>query len=103
MSSTEPNATSNINIFQKHRDLFEEIKKIDDNASFKDNTAKNYTNAEDLPTGVEYSEAFQIDDSDKLNENIYVKCELISKYNFYDIKHGPINNMKFLKAESQKY
>ena len=49
---------SNINIFQKHRDLFAELKKIDENASFKDNTGKNYTNVEDLPTGVDYSEAF---------------------------------------------
>ena len=31
---------SNINIFQKDKELFDEIKKIDENATFKDNTGK---------------------------------------------------------------
>ena len=87
----------NINIFQKHRELFDELKKIDANVTFKDNKDNTYNNAAELPTGTAYAEAFQIDDSDKRNGNIYIKCDLTSKYNLYDIKHGPMNIMEFLK------
>ena len=88
----------NMNISQKHKQLFKEILKIDENAKFKDSEGKEYTNHTDIPDGTRYSDAFPIDDSDKKLGNIYIKCDLISKFNLYDLKYGPMNIMDYIKT-----
>ena len=32
--------------------------------------------------------------------NIYIKCDLISKFNLYDMKYGPMNIMDYLKKSN---
>ena len=88
---------TNMKISQKHKEFFERLLQIDPNAKLKDDNGKEYDSSTNFPTGSEYAESFTIDDSEKKYGNIYVKCEVISKYSLYDIKHGPMNIMNYLK------
>ena len=88
---------TNMKISQKHQAFLEKLLTIDSHAKIKDNNGIEYTTPEDFPNGAKYADSFTIDDSEKKYGNIYVKCEVISKYSLNDIKHGPMNIMDYLK------
>ena len=90
----------NINISQKHRELFREILKIDENAKVLDDNDKEYSAPEDIPDGMSYSKAFTIDDSDKKFGSIYVKCTILSTFSLWELKNGPMNIMQHLKENN---
>ena len=87
----------NMKLSQKLRELFDKVKSIDDTAKIKDTKDITYTKSKDMPEGTAFAEAFPIDDSEKKYGNIYIKCEIISKFSLNELKHGQMNIMDYLK------
>ena len=90
----------NIDISKKHRELFREILRVDDGAKMIDVKNQEYLKPEDIPDGKSYSDVFTIDDSDTKFGNLYVKCEIVSKFSLYEFKRGPMNIMPFLQSQN---
>ena len=84
-------------ISQKHRALLGKILAIDPNASIRDDNEQAYDDETEMPQGAAYAEAFSIEENDYKNGNVYVKCEIKSKFSLYEMKNGKENIMQFLK------
>ena len=83
-------------ITKKHRALFEEILKLDENAHFIDQDDNAFTSVENIPDGNQYEKKFIID-TDNRRGITYVQCKICSKLTVYELKNGNINLLSFLK------
>ena len=75
-------------IFQKHRALLGKILAIEPNASMRDYNEHIYDDETEMPQGAAYAKAFSIEENDYKNGNVYVKCEIKSKFSLYEMKNS---------------
>ncbi len=86
----------NNEITAKHRNLFKEIRHLDDAAIILDKNDEECVHEDDIPDGQAYADRFIIETDDKRGMT-YVQCKVKSKFSIYDIKYGTLNIMQYLK------